>query len=953
MKHIAAFITALAFFTGGVNLCFAKDVPTEINVEIPYTKNTPVSSDFGMDTLYTDDTFTETAKNTEVKYGDRVYASNGGEKYIINPVITYVSDVDKQGFYFDFDGNLETDTEKGLYNKINIEGDCGELKFLNDGTVDITPQTEVKAKENYTSSAKYVFEQPFSLKGNKHWQIRMRYTNRSKIGLILSAKDLWSLKSNSVGIYENRPNFISNKRLDVMKSEYTTIWNSADVLIENKENEDGEYRTYLDVSSDGGNTWKGQIMYYDAAVPYWEKDTDIVYAFSWPAGTNAFNGIFDYLYIIPSVGFNEAMNFIQSYDELLSGVTENPSSALIGEAVDAYENLSNDAKSELTRGEYEVLMKLGKKLASGDCTVSEFCGEKLNAESGDGTAQNPYRARVDVDYKKTEISAADVVLADRWADAEVNTKLNGFINEVPLTVKSGENTAHYIVTVFPLKENSISDANAAAFISARKDLFRKTEVTASDKRIIEETLNEFLNLPESAKAELNRGEKEFLENLYLSVILESINEADTPEKMIAASQNELGIYTINECMAKYLINVKPTGGFADIASLDRAYKSASIVNDINEKKEIVTVINDNADLLKENGIDIKADYELLSDGEKAKLAEILNADDFFKGKTVARTFRESIIMAEVKYADSSLSLKNAVLGTDSSGKVINNNFELIGADKAKYNALSTPEKVFNHMFPKVSGIVKFEDIAVVFNNACTSAKDAEKSDNLKKPTGGGSGGGGNTSSGKGGAALAGGALPVPEQNNNTEKNNSGINFSDIENHWGKRYILSLAEKGIISGYDDNTFRPDKPVIRAEFVKLVLNALNITGSSDKKFNDVSENDWYFEYISRAVGAGIITGSDDNNVYPEREISREDAAVIIYRNIKDKVNFPNKTFSFKDGEEISDYCIEAVNDMAYAGIISGKGSNKFYPGDTMTRAEAAALISNTIDYIQEEK
>ena len=705
-------------------------------------------------------------------------------------------------------------------------------------------------------------------------------------------------------------------------------------------------------SSDGGNTWKGQIMYYDAAVPYWEKDTDIVYAFSWPAGTNAFNGIFDYLYIIPSVGFNEAMNFIQSYDELLSGVTENPSSALIGEAVDAYENLSNDAKSELTRGEYEVLMKLGKKLASGDCTVSEFCGEKLNAESGDGTAQNPYRAKVDVDYKKTEISAADVVLADRWADAEVNTKLNGFINEVPLTVKSGENTAHYIVTVFPLKENSISDANAAAFISARKDLFRKTEVTASDKRIIEETLNEFLNLPESAKAELNRGEKEFLENLYLSVILESINEADTPEKMIAASQNELGIYTINECMAKYLINVKPTGGFADIASLDRAYKSASIVNDINEKKEIVTVINDNADLLKENGIDIKADYELLSDGEKAKLAEILNADDFFKGKTVARTFRESIIMAEVKYADSSLSLKNAVLGTDSSGKVINNNFELIGADKAKYNALSTPEKVFNYMFPKVSGIVKFEDIAVVFNNACTSAKDAEKSDNLKKPTGGGSGGG-NTSSGKGGAALAGGALPVPEQNNNTEKNNSGINFSDIENHWGKRYILSLAEKGIISGYDDNTFRPDKPVIRAEFVKLVLNALNITGSSDKKFNDVSENDWYFEYISRAVGAGIITGSDDNNVYPEREISREDASVIIYRNIKDKVNFPNKTFSFKDGEEISDYCIEAVNDMAYAGIISGKGSNKFYPLDTMTRAEAAALISNTIDYIQEEK
>ena len=62
------------------------------------------------------------------------------------------------------------------------------------------------------------------------------------------------------------------------------------------------------------------------------------------------------------------------------------------------------------------------------------------------------------------------------------------------------------------------------------------------------------------------------------------------------------------------------------------------------------------------------------------------------------------------------------------------------------------------------------------------------------------------------------------------------------------------------------------------------------------------------------------------------------------------FPNKTFSFKDEEQISDYCIEAVNDMAYAGIISGKGSNKFCPKDGLTRAEAATLISNTMDYIQ---
>lgn len=952
MKHIAAFITALAFFSGSMNLCFAESAPEEISIEVPYTKSTLESSDFGMTALYTDDTFTDTLENTEVKYGDKVYASDGEKNYIITPVITYISATDKQGYYFDFDGNLETDTERGQYNKINISGDVGELVFLDDGTIDITPQTTVKDNEQYTSTAKYMFEKPFTLAKDKHWQLKMRYTGRIKMGMILTPKATWGSVSNSIGIFEFRPNVISpGGRADTNDSAYKTVWSSSDVVMENKET-DGEYRIYLNVSADGGNTWKGEKM-FDPEKKYPGFDCDIEYAFSWSNYTTAFNGIFDYLYIIPNVGFESAMDFVQRYCGLLSGTIENPGTELIAEAVNAYKDLDNDVKAELVRGEYDMLMKLGKQLATGDCSVSSFCGKKLSVESGDGTASNPYRAKVDVDYKKTEITTNDVVLSDQWADAEINAQLPGFINEVTLKVTSAQNTAEYIITVYPLNENSLSEFEAMVFIMENKDLFRKTEVTASDKAVIEVALNKFLNLPEASKAELNRGEREFLENLYLSTILESINAADTPEQMSEASQNELGLFIINEYMAGYLFKVRPTGGFADIESLNTAYKSAVIINDINDGKEISVVIEENEELLKEDGIDIKADYALLSDGEKTKFAEVMQSADFFTGKTIARTLRESIIMAEIKYADSPLSLKNAVMGTNSAGTVINNNFELIAADTTKYNALSNPENAFTYMFADISKITKFEDIADVFNSACVSAKNAENTGKPQTsyPLGGGGGGGSSSSrSNKGGASIAANPSSVPSNQGTSAAESAGSSFADVENHWGKSYIISLTGKGIISGYEDNTFRPDKTVTRAEFIKLVLNALNINGSTDKKFNDVNENDWYYEYINRAVGAGIIMGSDDNNIYPDHEISREDAAVIIYRNIKDKINFPNKTFSFKDGDQISDYCLEAVNDMAYAGIVSGKGSNKFYPKDVMTRAEAAALISNTIDYIQ---
>lgn len=77
---------------------------------------------------------------------------------------------------------------------------------------------------------------------------------------------------------------------------------------------------------------------------------------------------------------------------------------------------------------------------------------------------------------------------------------------------------------------------------------------------------------------------------------------------------------------------------------------------------------------------------------------------------------------------------------------------------------------------------------------------------------------------------------------------SNIEFSDTAGHWAENAINKWADKGIISGYPDETFKPDNPVTRAELAKILTLAFDLQPSefvyTEK---DLSENDWYYNYL----------------------------------------------------------------------------------------------------------
>lgn len=148
---------------------------------------------------------------------------------------------------------------------------------------------------------------------------------------------------------------------------------------------------------------------------------------------------------------------------------------------------------------------------------------------------------------------------------------------------------------------------------------------------------------------------------------------------------------------------------------------------------------------------------------------------------------------------------------------------------------------------------------------------------------------------------------------------------------------------MVSGYEDGSFCPNKPVTREEFVKMATLAFPLPqGEETVAFADVDGGAWYAPYVAAGVKSGLITGVAPNLFGTGSLITREDAAVILYRAaLKKGLSLTPKELAFGDKEEISGYAKEAVSALCGAGVVSGTGSG-FSPKTATTRQEAAQLI-----------
>lgn len=108
-----------------------------------------------------------------------------------------------------------------------------------------------------------------------------------------------------------------------------------------------------------------------------------------------------------------------------------------------------------------------------------------------------------------------------------------------------------------------------------------------------------------------------------------------------------------------------------------------------------------------------------------------------------------------------------------------------------------------------------------------------------------------------------------------------IEFKDVpRDAWYHDSVISLCEKEILSGYDDNTFRPNQNITRAEMAAL-LSKFIYDGNSEINASDVPESAWYAPYVAKMVNAGYISGYDNGMIRPDRYITRGEVKSIIDR------------------------------------------------------------------------
>jgi peptide/nickel transport system substrate-binding protein len=156
------------------------------------------------------------------------------------------------------------------------------------------------------------------------------------------------------------------------------------------------------------------------------------------------------------------------------------------------------------------------------------------------------------------------------------------------------------------------------------------------------------------------------------------------------------------------------------------------------------------------------------------------------------------------------------------------------------------------------------------------------------------------------------------------------------------------QAGFIAGYPDGSFKPDNPVTRAEFLKILTSVLGMVPiyGAESPFNDVSFEDWYFGYVMAAVNAGIASGYPDGTFKPNAPITREESSKIVARAKgidETKVDVGSALVSITDASLISDWAKPFVAAVVANELMKGDPSGAFRPKDQINRAEAATIAS----------
>ncbi|MBW5448310.1 hypothetical protein GE107_19900 [Cohnella sp. CFH 77786] len=179
-------------------------------------------------------------------------------------------------------------------------------------------------------------------------------------------------------------------------------------------------------------------------------------------------------------------------------------------------------------------------------------------------------------------------------------------------------------------------------------------------------------------------------------------------------------------------------------------------------------------------------------------------------------------------------------------------------------------------------------------------------------------------------------------------------FDDLKGHWAKDDVELLANKRIVEGMTDGSYAPDRTITRAEFTALLVRSLGLPGTlPERPYTDVKETDWFAGAAGAAQKAGLISGYEDGTFRPNASITREQMAVMIAKALKlagEEAQADGDALNgFSDRSDISGWAEGAAAQAVSNNLIQGMTDTTFAPKQYATRAQAASILRRMLQHL----
>ena len=168
-------------------------------------------------------------------------------------------------------------------------------------------------------------------------------------------------------------------------------------------------------------------------------------------------------------------------------------------------------------------------------------------------------------------------------------------------------------------------------------------------------------------------------------------------------------------------------------------------------------------------------------------------------------------------------------------------------------------------------------------------------------------------------------------------------FADAEGKWYEAAVNEMAGRKILNGSADGAFNGETGVTRAGFAAIIVRALGLPADGKADFTDVNSADWCYGAVGTAVEYGIVSGYSDGSFKPNKNITRLEAMVMLQRAAK-LTGWSGASGSldgFTDSASVGAWAQDAARFSVGSGLIMGS-NGKLAPNENISRAQTAVVV-----------